>query len=120
MPCPIKKAFALVLLFISSATVYAQLHVCIDPALVQPGSAHDQKGVYFASYKWTPGTSIRVKFLGGNEGVKSKIRNVVKEWEQYANIKFNFVDMGESDIRIAFDPNKGAYSKIGPFAGRSK
>lgn len=35
------------------------------------------------------------------------------EWCQYANIKFSFVEPGELDILIAFDPNLGCWSRIG-------
>ncbi|KFA60174.1 hypothetical protein S40285_09749, partial [Stachybotrys chlorohalonatus IBT 40285] len=35
------------------------------------------------------------------------------EWTQCANIKFKFVDSGDKDIFISFDPSGGSYSYLG-------
>ena len=110
------KTAAIVFLLSLSSFVHGQLQVCIDPVLVNENSSRDQNGVYLASYKWTPGTSIKVKFLGGEESVRSQIQTVVREWEQHANIRFVFVESGMADIRISFIPSKGGYSKLGTMA----
>ena len=95
---------------------YAQIHTCVDQTMVTSSDSSSQSGVYLQSYKWETGSTINVKFIGGEASVRSSIQTVVLEWEKYANVHFNFVNSGPSDIRISFDPNKGAYSKIGTMA----
>lgn len=99
------------MLFLIVDMLYSQ-NVCIDPTILnhQPDG---QSGVYMENYRWTTGKTIKVKFMGGQEIVRSRIKNAVLIWEQYANIKFEFVSEGIADIRIAFHPQKGAYSQIG-------
>lgn len=48
------------------------------------------------------GDILRVKFLNGTDAQKSKVKEMAMEWEQYANIKFQWDVTGESDIRIGF------------------
>lgn len=64
---------------------------------------------------WEPGRKLKVGF--NITGVPVQVIFVVQkyavEWEQYANIKFEFVqDMTQADIRVGFLPN-GSYSLIG-------
>ena len=47
-------------------------------------------------------TNLKVKFLNGDSIVQEKVKRFAKEWESYANIKFDFIDEGNADIRIAF------------------
>ena len=64
---------------------------------------------------------LRVHFLGGTEDEKSFVRQVAQEWSQYANIRFEFVEHGASDIRIGFDKNGGNWSEVGKRAiGKAK
>src|SRR6266478_2548106 len=57
------------------------------------------------NYKiWNNGKVLKVKFLNGSESIRQKVMGYQKEWEQYANIKLNFVSDYEpdTDIRIRF------------------
>ena len=56
---------------------------------------------------------LRVRFLGGTEDEKSLVRQVAPEWSKHANIVFEFVEDGSSDIRINFDPDRGNWSYVG-------
>ena len=53
--------------------------------------------------------------MNGNSFVQQKVIQYAREWEKYANIKFNFIDEGSSDLRIAFKWNgfKGSDSYVG-------
>jgi serralysin len=107
-----KKFFLLIAVtFLLFDTLFAQ-NICVD-AMVTMAVPEGQSGVYFENSKWLNGTTIRVKFLGGESIVKSRIQDAVRTWEQYGNIKFQFVTSGDSDIRIAFNRQKGAYSLLG-------
>jgi hypothetical protein len=62
------------------------------------------------------GALLRVKFLNGTEKQKLGVKTEAKEWEHYANVKFNFVASNKpADIRIAFKwkGDTGSWSYIG-------
>lgn len=64
--------------------------------------------------KWQVGRVINCAFMGGEKVVQDKVIKWAKEWEKYANIKFNFItDLNKSEIRIAFDNTDGSWSYIG-------
>ena len=63
--------------------------------------------------KWIPGQQIRVKFLDGDEFVKSKVKQFAQIWMQFANVEFVFVPSGPAEIRISFSMDKGSWSFIG-------
>lgn len=104
-----------IFIVISTLPAFTQMRMCIDAAIsTNTGNGvFKQNGVYYESYRWTNGSTIRVKFIGGDESVKSKITYYAKLWEKYANIVLNFVESGDAEIRIAFDPNTGSHSIIG-------
>jgi serralysin len=58
---------------------------------------------------------LRVAFLDGSEKQKQKVRELAVEWTKYANIKFQFVETGASDIRISFKSG-GSWAYIGTSA----
>jgi serralysin len=67
-------------------------------------------------YLWDPGTTIKVKFLSGSKTLQNKIIPFAKEWEKYANIKFEFVTGGQADIRVKIGTGDGHNSYIGTVA----
>ncbi len=56
---------------------------------------------------------LRVRFLGGSEYVRSKVRQYAQEWSHHADMTFVFVDVEPSDIRISFDAESGSWSYVG-------
>ncbi|HMZ45857.1 MAG TPA: M12 family metallopeptidase [Chitinophagaceae bacterium] len=67
-------------------------------------------------YLWDNGKTIYVKFLSGSKLMQDKVKTIAKEWEKYANIKFKFVEVGNSHIRINLDDKGGHNSTIGTLA----
>jgi len=61
------------------------------------------------------GDTLKVKFMNGTEAQKTKVKEMAIEWEQYANIKLEWVNTGNSDIRIGFKWNgdSSSWSYIG-------
>lgn len=51
---------------------------------------------------WPVGATIRIRFLDGNPELQEKVKQVALEWIKEANLAFQFVTDGESDIRISF------------------
>jgi len=63
------------------------------------------RGVAQRDKLWNPGTVITVKLLSDPYGMADKIKTYAAEWEQYADIKFDFVTSGNANVRIGFDWN---------------
>ncbi len=70
-------------------------------------------------YLWDNGKTIYIKFLSGSKSMQDKVKAVVKEWERYANLKFEFVSVGASNIRINLDNKGGHNSMIGTLANNA-
>ncbi|KAK5996763.1 hypothetical protein PT974_02104 [Cladobotryum mycophilum] len=52
--------------------------------------------------KWEPGQTLRVRFLGGSFLVKNMVKKYALVWLEHANLKMEFVESGDADIRISF------------------
>jgi len=61
---------------------------------------------------WINGTVLRVKFMEGTAEQKDIVKTFAPEWSKFGNIKFNFNDSPDAEIRIAFQDD-GAWSYIG-------
>lgn len=48
---------------------------------------------------------LTVRFLDGTLNDRERVRQIAPEWSQHADIRFEFVEQGPSDIRIGFDPD---------------
>ena len=62
---------------------------------------------------WQVGSTIRIRFLDGDAGTHEQVKVIATEWMKYANVRFNFVQDGDSEVRIRFDKNNGAWSYLG-------
>jgi hypothetical protein len=62
---------------------------------------------------WVNGSTLRVKFMGGTSAQKAKVKEQAAWWTEHANLTFEFIDVPNAEIRIAFDENDGAWSYIG-------
>lgn len=62
---------------------------------------------------WPIGSTIKIKFLDGTKELKEFVKRNCVEWIKDINIKFQFVDTGNAEVRIAFNRNNANYSSIG-------
>ena len=62
---------------------------------------------------WMNGETLTVRFLGGSPAEQALVKEQAGWWTQVANLKFAFTNVANARIRIAFDPNDGAWSYIG-------
>jgi hypothetical protein len=62
---------------------------------------------------WMNGSTLRVRFMGGTAAQQAKAKEQALWWTQFANLKFDFNNAPDAEIRIAFDSNDGAWSYIG-------
>lgn len=66
------------------------------------------RGVADGAKRWNQDAGVYVKFLNtpSNPQIINKIKQTAVEWEEYAGIKFHFVEQDKkADVRIAFDWN---------------
>jgi hypothetical protein len=63
--------------------------------------------------KWAVGRTLSVRFMGGSTTVQAKVRQYASEWSKFANIKLDFNNADNAEIRIAFQLGKGSWSYIG-------
>lgn len=62
--------------------------------------------------KWKNGRTLKVLFLDGESEVQTKVASYARVWSQHANIKFDFGDHPDAEIRISFKLS-GSWSFIG-------
>lgn len=95
--------------------------VCIDrllpAALLRPQrtirTRGGERGIAPIGKTWMNGSTLRVRFLGGTAGEQATAREQAGWWAQAANLKFDFNNAANAEIRIAFDSNDGAWSYVG-------
>ena len=63
--------------------------------------------------KWTNGKTLQCRFLDGQANWQEKVKLKATIWEDYANIKLNFIEDGDAEIRISFLADAGSWSAIG-------
>lgn len=97
--------------------------VCIDRVLPQevfrnqPVIRRSRGGALRAVFEfrkmWINGSTLRVRFMGGTSAERNVAREQAAWWSAHANLKFDFNDAPDAEIRIAFDSNDGAWSWVG-------
>ena len=77
----------------------------------------DTRGLADNFYLWDNGKTLKVKFLSGSTALRNKVFNMAKEWEQYANLRFELAnDYEPANIRVNLDNKGGHNSAIGTTA----
>jgi len=68
----------------------------------------ETKGLADGAKRWNQDAGIYIKFLNepSDSGYVEKVKQIASEWEEYAGIRFYYVDQHKkADVRIAFDWN---------------
>jgi hypothetical protein len=97
------------------------LHICTErvlPAeLMRPQltlrSGGRLRAVSIIGKFWMNGTTLRVRFMGGTAAQHAKVKEQANWWTAHANLRFDFNDAPDAEIRISFNPNDGAWSYVG-------
>lgn len=96
-------------------------HICIDRVLprdlrrwapIGPGPQIARAIIVFRKV-WVNGSTLRVRFLEGTEEQQAVARTQALWWTEHANLTFAFGDDPDAEIRVAFNPDDGAWSYIG-------
>jgi hypothetical protein len=61
---------------------------------------------------WSPGRTLRVRFMDGDPRIADRCIPFAREWEKHANIKFSFGSDPNSELRISFK-YRGSWSFVG-------
>jgi hypothetical protein len=76
------------------------------------GSGRKKRAIGKPAHFWTPGQTLRIAFLNGDQAFKDAVKAAASNWLPHINLKFDFVEGESGDIRIKSDP--GTYwSAIG-------
>ena len=95
---------------LSSVNPLGDIKICTERSL----DGTTPRGAVLKSTKWAPGTTIKVSLNGSTAAIRAKVIQFAKEWEKYANIKFNFVtNDNTAKIRVSFVSGDGSWSYIG-------
>ena len=85
------------------------IRMCRDRVTTCPGFE-----MAVAGYKyWPPNKVLRVHFIGGTPTMRSKVEHYAKVWHPFINIRFDFVDDPNAEIRVAFVPDGTSWSALG-------
>lgn len=98
-------------------------HICYDKVLprdlhrahnITRAASPERSGAIVLKNKaWINGSTIRIRFVSGTQAQKDMVMNFAPKWTEFANLQFVFTDDMDAEIRIAFDPNDGAWSYVG-------
>ena len=89
-----------------------QTNTCLSKAPLETGHGLDERASGLKGRFWTPGATIRVRFLNGSTTLQQKVFACAQEWGNYANVHFSKVTSGASEVRILFGED-GHWSYIG-------
>ncbi len=65
------------------------------------------------SKRWANGSTLRVRFMGGDAAQHDIVKQFAPQWSKHANLKLDFNNAPDAEIRIAFQDDDGAWSYIG-------
>jgi hypothetical protein len=58
---------------------------------------------------WPMGSALRIKFLDGPAAQRKKVKEIISRWFTYANLNFQFVTVGATEVRISFAGKRDGY-----------
>lgn len=89
---------------------YANFHVCTEMSV----DGTYPRGATLKAKQWTNGSVIKVSLNGGTSFIRNKVIQYASQWEQYANIDFQFVtNDNKAPIRVTFRKDGSSWSYIG-------
>jgi Astacin (Peptidase family M12A) len=69
-------------------------------------------GVGDSALLWEPGQTLGVRFLDGSRALRKRVEAAAEQWLEYANLKFEFGDDPDAEIRVSFKL-PGSWSYLG-------
>ncbi len=98
-------------------------NICIDRVLPQemfrpqPTESAEPGRVLRAVFEfrkmWINGSRLRVRLLNSTSTQQSQVQREALEWTEPANLKFDFTDAPDAEIRVEFANDHRAWSTVG-------
>ena len=85
----------------------------LRPRETAPGVPGPARALGVRGKTWMNGSTLRVRFMGGTATQQAKTREQAAWWSAIANLRFDFSNAPDAEIRISYDDNDGAWSTIG-------
>lgn len=81
-------------------------------AQTQPERFHTELAI-INDDKWPNGSTLRVAFMNGSPQLQNRVKAVISDWTNYANIHLTYATVDVSDIRINFANDNTYWSYYG-------
>ena len=82
-------------------------------AVDKPAPVGTPRAAIAYAKKWAQNRVLKIKFLESQAEVRKRVRQHAQHWSEHVNIKFQFVETGMAEIRIAFERSLGSWSYMG-------
>lgn len=102
--------------------------ICIDRVLPQevfrpqpttaPVPGRVLRAVFEFRKMWINGSTLHVRFLNGTPAQQAQVQAEALVWTEHANLKFDFNDALDAEIRVEFATDNHAWSLVGTDALR--
>ncbi len=79
----------------------------LDPAAIE------RFGALLTGKRWRNGRRLLIRHLDGDAAIHAKVERYAKVWEQFANLKLDFGEYHESQIRISYRLDDQSWSYVG-------
>lgn len=84
-----------------------------QPQRTREGGPGRERAIAPQQSVWVNGSTIRIRFLEGDDRTIQMVQDVAARWTEHANLNFVFTDDPRAQIRVTFDATDGAWSYVG-------
>jgi hypothetical protein len=63
--------------------------------------------------RWGVGSTLKCRFLDGTKTQQERAVEKARIWENYANLRIDFVTTSDEQVRVSFTPGQGSWSAVG-------
>lgn len=93
------------------ASAAAEAVAAAEHATAGPMSAFEAALV--KAKRWKIGRTLKIRFLEGDSGLQQRVAKCADEWTKHANVRFDFGNHPNAEIRVAFQQGAGSWSAVG-------
>lgn len=96
-----------------SSTQQQQLEATAKAALAATTIAAPRQDAPEGLKLWRNGSVLRVRLIGAANDQRALVERAMQSWAAHANLRFELVEEGPAEIRVAFAPDQGSWSYLG-------
>ncbi len=98
---------------VSDAAAITRQHALVTVASKRRAASAGAKPRANYPKLWSPGSVLRVRFMDDNSSFERHIRRFLPLWSVYANIRFDFSDDPDTEVRVTFRKDDGNWAYMG-------